>query len=119
MTGNVNYEPANHEHMVRTRAKKIANIAMTIPDLEVTGPADGDLLVIGWGGTYGSITTAVRTGPAEGLEGGPGPPALSQPDAEEHRRGAEAVQEDAGSRTELRQLMLAAARQVSGPMPRA
>jgi 2-oxoglutarate ferredoxin oxidoreductase subunit alpha len=60
VTGNVNYEPANHEHMVRTRAQKVANIAKTIPDLEVEGDADADLLVIGWGGTYGSIATAVQ-----------------------------------------------------------
>lgn len=59
-TGNVNYEPANHEHMVRTRAQKIANIANEIPPLEVTGPDDADLFVIGWGGTYGSILTAVE-----------------------------------------------------------
>ncbi|HVK07642.1 MAG TPA: 2-oxoglutarate ferredoxin oxidoreductase subunit alpha, partial [Gemmataceae bacterium] len=60
VTGNVNYEPANHEHMVKTRAQKVANIAQRIPDLEVEGDAEGDLLVIGWGGTYGSITTAVQ-----------------------------------------------------------
>jgi 2-oxoglutarate ferredoxin oxidoreductase subunit alpha len=60
VTGNVSYDPANHEHMVRTRAKKIANIAEEIPLLEVSGPPEGDLLVIGWGGTYGSITTAVE-----------------------------------------------------------
>ncbi len=60
VTGNINYDPANHEHMVRTRAQKIANIAQTIPELEVKGPADAELLVIGWGGTYGSITTAVE-----------------------------------------------------------
>jgi 2-oxoglutarate ferredoxin oxidoreductase subunit alpha len=60
VTGNVNYEPSNHEHMVRTRAQKVANIAQTIPDLEVEGDADGDLLLIGWGGTYGSIATAVQ-----------------------------------------------------------
>jgi 2-oxoglutarate ferredoxin oxidoreductase subunit alpha len=60
VTGNVNYDPANHEHMVRTRAQKVANIAQTIPDLQVEGEQDGDLLVIGWGGTYGSIATAVE-----------------------------------------------------------
>src|SRR5262249_2403552 len=53
VTGNVSYDPANHEHMIRTRAKKIANIANEIPLLEVNGPDQGDLLVIGWGGTYG------------------------------------------------------------------
>jgi 2-oxoglutarate ferredoxin oxidoreductase subunit alpha len=59
-TGNVSYDPANHEHMVKTRAQKIANIAKEIPELEVSGPAEGDLLVCGWGGTYGSILTAVQ-----------------------------------------------------------
>lgn len=59
ITGNINYEPANHEHMVETRWRKIENIALTIPELEVLGDADAELLVIGWGGTYGSITTAV------------------------------------------------------------
>jgi 2-oxoglutarate ferredoxin oxidoreductase subunit alpha len=60
VTGNINYEPANHQHMTDTRAKKIENIAKTIPDLEVTGPADAEMLVVGWGGTFGSITTAVE-----------------------------------------------------------
>jgi len=59
-TGNINYEAGNHEHMVRTRAQKVANIAQTIPNLEVEGDQEGDLLVIGWGGTYGSIATAVQ-----------------------------------------------------------
>src|SRR5207244_3341049 len=43
VTGNVSYDPVNHEHMVQTRAKKIANIANEIPELEVVGPASGDL----------------------------------------------------------------------------
>jgi 2-oxoglutarate/2-oxoacid ferredoxin oxidoreductase subunit alpha len=68
VTGNINYEPANHQHMTDTRAKKIENIAKTIPDLEVTGPADAELLVIGWGGTYGSITTAVERARRKGLK---------------------------------------------------
>jgi 2-oxoglutarate ferredoxin oxidoreductase subunit alpha len=46
--------------MIKTRAQKIANIANEIPELPVLGPASGDLLVIGWGGTYGAITTAVQ-----------------------------------------------------------
>jgi 2-oxoglutarate/2-oxoacid ferredoxin oxidoreductase subunit alpha len=70
VTGNVNYEPANHEHMVRTRAQKVANIANTIPDLEVEGDADGALLVIGWGGTYGSIATAVQRARRKGKKVG-------------------------------------------------
>jgi 2-oxoglutarate ferredoxin oxidoreductase subunit alpha len=60
VTGNVSYDPANHEHMVRTRAKKIANIANDIPELTVVGPEQADLLVIGWGGTHGAILSAVQ-----------------------------------------------------------
>ncbi len=67
ITGNVSYDPANHEHMVKTRAQKIANIANEIPELTVTGPEDGDLLVIGWGGTYGAILTAVQRSQRKGL----------------------------------------------------
>jgi 2-oxoglutarate ferredoxin oxidoreductase subunit alpha len=70
VTGNVNYEPANHEHMVRTRTQKVANIAETIPDLKVEGAADGDLLVVGWGGTYGSIATAIQRANRKGLKVG-------------------------------------------------
>src|SRR5262249_3794353 len=68
VTGNVCYDPANHEHMVRTRAQKVANIANEIPELAVNGPAEGDLLVIGWGGTYGSIVTAVQRAQRKGLK---------------------------------------------------
>ncbi len=66
-TGNINYEPANHEHMTHVRWRKIENIATTIPDLEVHGADDAELLVIGWGGTYGSITTAVDRAQRKGL----------------------------------------------------
>jgi 2-oxoglutarate ferredoxin oxidoreductase subunit alpha len=60
VTGNVSYDPANHQHMVDTRAQKIANIANEIPLLEVSGPEEGDVLVVGWGGTHGSLLTAVQ-----------------------------------------------------------
>jgi 2-oxoglutarate ferredoxin oxidoreductase subunit alpha len=66
VTGNVSYDPANHEHMVKTRAQKIANIANEIPELTVVGPEEGDLLVIGWGGTYGSTITAVQRAQRKG-----------------------------------------------------
>ena len=66
VSGNVSYDPANHQHMVHTRAKKIANIANEIPLLEVTGPDEGELLVIGWGGTYGAITSAVQRAQRKG-----------------------------------------------------
>jgi 2-oxoglutarate ferredoxin oxidoreductase subunit alpha len=68
ITGNVSYEPANHEHMIRTRAQKVANIANDIPELKVNGPEEGDLLVIGWGGTYGAITTAVERAQRKGVK---------------------------------------------------
>jgi 2-oxoglutarate ferredoxin oxidoreductase subunit alpha len=60
VTGNISYDPANHHHMVRTRAQKVANIANDVPELEVTGPSEGDVLIVGWGGTYGSLLTAAQ-----------------------------------------------------------
>src|SRR5213080_2393754 len=60
LTGNVSYAPTNHEQMIRVRARKIAGIIREIPPLEVFGPLEGELLVVGWGSTYGSITQAVR-----------------------------------------------------------
>jgi 2-oxoglutarate ferredoxin oxidoreductase subunit alpha len=59
LTGNISYAPANHEQMVRLRAKKIALIAQDIPPTEVRGPERGAVLVLGWGSTYGAIRTAV------------------------------------------------------------
>ncbi len=60
ITGNVSYDPDNHDEMCRIRAEKIRKIQNFIPDLEVTGDEDAELLVVGWGGTYGSITDAVE-----------------------------------------------------------
>ena len=60
ITGNVNYDPLNHEHMVHIRAEKVARIADELPPLDIYGPESGDLLVVGWGGTYGAIHGAVR-----------------------------------------------------------
>jgi 2-oxoglutarate/2-oxoacid ferredoxin oxidoreductase subunit alpha len=60
ITGNVNYEPANHQHMVNLRAKKVADIAKDIPLQTVSGPERGKLLILSWGGTYGACATAVR-----------------------------------------------------------
>jgi len=59
LTGNVAYGPENHQMMTRLRAEKVERVADEIPGLEPYGDAAGDLLVLGWGGTYGSITTAV------------------------------------------------------------
>jgi 2-oxoglutarate ferredoxin oxidoreductase subunit alpha len=60
VTGNVSYDPANHQHMINTRAKKVANIANDIPPQPLDGPESGDLLVLSWGGTYGACATAVH-----------------------------------------------------------
>ena len=66
ITGNVSYDPANHEKMVRLRAEKVARVAMDIPLTEVRGDSSGKLLVIGWGGTYGAILEAVERLRAQG-----------------------------------------------------
>ncbi len=66
ITGNVNYEAANHEHMVNLRARKVALVANDIPPQELDGPASGKLLVISWGGTYGACATAVKEARAAG-----------------------------------------------------
>jgi 2-oxoglutarate/2-oxoacid ferredoxin oxidoreductase subunit alpha len=58
VTGNVSYDPDNHDYMVRIRAQKVAGIE--VPDLEVDHEEGANLLVLGWGGTYGPITSAVR-----------------------------------------------------------
>ena len=59
-SGNISYDPANHEHMVRLRAEKVARIAATIPPVEAHGDVDdADLLVVGWGSTWGAIDGAV------------------------------------------------------------
>jgi 2-oxoglutarate ferredoxin oxidoreductase subunit alpha len=60
ITGNVSYDPQNHDFMVRLRAEKVARIAQDIPSLEVFGEPTGKVLVLGWGSTYGAITTAVE-----------------------------------------------------------
>jgi 2-oxoglutarate ferredoxin oxidoreductase subunit alpha len=64
-TGNISYEPANHEAMVRLRADKVARVAVDLPPAEAEGD-DSGLLVLGWGSTYGAITGAVRRARAEG-----------------------------------------------------
>ena len=66
-TGNVSYDPDNHEFMCKMRQEKIDKIADFIPELEVDGEQSGDLLVLSWGGTYGACTTAVTQCQAEGL----------------------------------------------------
>jgi 2-oxoglutarate/2-oxoacid ferredoxin oxidoreductase subunit alpha len=66
MTGNVNYDPENHHFMVMMRQAKVDRAAQDIPDVEVFGEKSGKVLVLGWGSTYGSITSAVEKMQAEG-----------------------------------------------------
>ena len=67
VTGNVSYDPENNQAMVNLRAEKIARIAREIPPVEVDGPDRGELLVVGWGGTHGAITSAVEAARVDGL----------------------------------------------------
>jgi 2-oxoglutarate ferredoxin oxidoreductase subunit alpha len=66
ITGNVSYDPVNHQHMIDIRAKKVADIANDIPAQPLDGAASGDLLVLSWGGTYGACATAVHNQQAQG-----------------------------------------------------
>jgi 2-oxoglutarate ferredoxin oxidoreductase subunit alpha len=59
VTGNISYTPEDHGQIVRVRAEKVARLADIIPEQDVYGPASGELLVVGWGSTYGSIRSAV------------------------------------------------------------
>lgn len=65
-TGNVSYDPDNHQHMTNTRADKVKKVAERIPPQEVFGETSGDLLVVSWGGTYGACHTAVQRCQSEG-----------------------------------------------------
>jgi 2-oxoglutarate ferredoxin oxidoreductase subunit alpha len=68
VTGAISYDPDNHDLMVRLRARKVAGIAADIPELEVDDPDGGaELLVIGWGSTYGPIAAGVRRARRRGL----------------------------------------------------
>jgi 2-oxoglutarate/2-oxoacid ferredoxin oxidoreductase subunit alpha len=66
LTGNISHDPRNHQRMVEVRAAKVAGIAQDIPPLKVDGPQSGDVLVIGWGSTYGSIVQAREQAEATG-----------------------------------------------------
>ncbi|MEA3316907.1 MAG: 2-oxoacid:acceptor oxidoreductase subunit alpha [Bacteroidota bacterium] len=60
ITGDVSQDPANHQKMTDIREQKVQNVAKFIPELEVEGDKEGDILVVGWGGTYGHLATAVK-----------------------------------------------------------
>ncbi len=60
MSGMVSYDGMNHEKMVLTRAQKIANVVEDVPDAEIFGKATGDVLLVSWGGTFGSVRAAAE-----------------------------------------------------------
>jgi 2-oxoglutarate ferredoxin oxidoreductase subunit alpha len=66
VSGNINYEPLNHENMVRIRAAKIDAIVQDIPNVLPAGDPEGDLLIVSWGSTYGAITQSVKAQRAKG-----------------------------------------------------
>jgi 2-oxoglutarate ferredoxin oxidoreductase subunit alpha len=66
MSGMVSYDGMNHEKMVLTRAQKIANVVEDVPDVEVFGKASGDVLLVSWGGTFGSVRGAAEQLQAQG-----------------------------------------------------
>ena len=65
-TGDISYDPGNHHRMTLARAERVARVAEIVPPLEVNGPAEGDLLLLGWGGTYGAITSAAENARKQG-----------------------------------------------------
>ncbi|MHC4451437.1 MAG: 2-oxoacid:acceptor oxidoreductase subunit alpha, partial [Planctomycetota bacterium] len=67
LTGNVSYDPENHQKMTDLRAAKVARVGNDVADVEPFGKAKGKVLVLGWGGTYGSIHSAVKSCQAAGL----------------------------------------------------
>ena len=66
VTGNVNYEPLNHEKMVRLRAEKVASVVQDVPDAVPAGDPSGDLLIVAWGSTHGPVTAALRAQRSKG-----------------------------------------------------
>jgi 2-oxoglutarate ferredoxin oxidoreductase subunit alpha len=66
LTGNISYAPDNHERMIHTRADKVARVAQEIGELDLRGEDSGDVLLIGWGGTYGSLRQATNELRAQG-----------------------------------------------------
>ncbi|MGC2420432.1 MAG: 2-oxoacid:acceptor oxidoreductase subunit alpha [Candidatus Acidiferrales bacterium] len=66
VSGNINYEPLNHERMVRLRAEKVAAIVQDVPDAVPAGDPSGELLIVAWGSTHGPITAALKAQRAKG-----------------------------------------------------
>jgi len=69
-SGNISYDPENHQHMVNTRQEKVDRVANHIPEQEVFGDEEGDVLLLGWGGTFGALRQATKELRAEGKKAG-------------------------------------------------
>ena len=69
VTGDVSYNPENHEYMTKVRAEKICRVQENIPELQTKFADEGELLVVGWGGTYGTLYAAVKELKQEGIRG--------------------------------------------------
>tara|TARA_B100001142_G_C14332189_1_gene654555 strand:+ start:724 stop:2568 length:1845 start_codon:yes stop_codon:yes gene_type:complete len=65
-SGNISYDPENHDYMVKLRQKKVDVIADSLEEIQIFGEGNGELLVLGWGGTYGAIRSAVQRSKVEG-----------------------------------------------------
>jgi 2-oxoglutarate ferredoxin oxidoreductase subunit alpha len=67
-SGNISYDPSNHQKMVNVRAQKVQNIAKRLPPLQTLGAEKGELLIVGWGSTYGAIRTVYEDFKAQGFD---------------------------------------------------
>jgi len=100
LTGNISYDPENHEFMVRMRHEKVQGIRDSIPTPKVLGPEHGELLVLGWGSTYGAIASAVESCMRERKARGRAAPAPHLAAAERSGADLPALQGRAGARDE-------------------
>ena len=66
LTGNISYDPLNHEKQTRVRAEKVDRVAQDMGELDLRGDADGDVLILGWGGTFGALRQATEALRAQG-----------------------------------------------------
>ena len=90
-SGDISYTPENHGRMVDLRAAKVKGIAKDIPPVEVHGDDDAEVLVLGWGSTWGTIDAAVGSGSRHRQEGRARAPRAPEPVPGEPRRGGAAV----------------------------
>jgi 2-oxoglutarate ferredoxin oxidoreductase subunit alpha len=109
--GNISYDPANHDFMVRTRQAKVDRIAESLPPLEVDDPSgQAKVLVLGWGSTYGPIGAACRRVRKAGYDVAQAHLRHLNPLPERPRRDPQALRRGAGARDEPRPALAAAAR---------